>query len=367
MSRWRPFDIGAVPIAAERRRQLLHLQLLALVPVIFAGLLNTGYQFLEILSGNPEMAIEDLRGRLALALVTSRDDPAVYDLLLAGAAHLLPVLLMALLCGGFWERVIAARMGRQIETGFVPIALLFTLLLPGAAPFAHVVFGMSFAILIGKAIFGGDGKTFLSPALLGIAIVQVSYPGVAGEHPLWQGLSGYGGSDAFALFARGGEAALADADISLWRAFLGATPGPMGTTSELAVIVGAALLLYARMISWRLLAAQIIGLAVVATLFNLAGAGAGASTMSPQWHLVLGAFLFGAVYLACDPVASCCTNPGRWIQGLLIGALIVLIRVANPTHPDAVVPALLLASITAPLIDHAVIAYNVRQRSRRRV
>ncbi len=89
--------------------------------------------------------------------------------------------------------------------------------------------------------------------------------------------------------------------------------------------------------------------------------------MSAWWHLLLGSFAFGAVFLACDAVASCCTNPGRWIQGLMIGALLVLIRVANPTHPDAVIPAILLASITAPLIDHAVIAWNIRRRARRGV
>jgi len=285
----------------------------------------------------------------------------------AGFAHFVPILLVALIVGGFWERIIATRRQISIEPGFILIAVLFTLLMPGATAWGHVVFGMSFAMLLGRGIFGGDGKTFLSPALLGVAIVQVSFPGVADQHPLWHGLAGYAGSDAIALFDRGGEAALNAADIDLWTAFIGRTPGNMGTTSILAVALGAVLLLIERLISWRLLAAQIIGLFLFATLFNIFGADTGASAMPAYWHLLLGSFAFAAVFLACDPVASACTNPGRWIQGFLIAALVVLIRVANPTHPDAVIPALLLASIVAPLIDHTVIAWNIRGRARRHV
>ena len=239
--------------------------------------------------------------------------------------------------------------------------------MPGAAPFTHVVFGMSFAILLGKGIFGGDGKSFISPALLGVAIVQVSFSGASGSHPLWEGVAGYAGSDAFALYDRGGVAALEQAGINLWTAFFGAIPGPLGTTSLLAVALGAALLLLTKVIAWRLLAAQFIGLVVIVTLVNWMGAATGIGAMPAYWHLLLGSFAFGAVFLGCDPVASACTNPGRWIQGFLIAALVVLIRVANPIHPDAVIPALLLASILAPLIDHVVIAWNIRQRARRHV
>ena len=346
---------------------VLKWQLLALLPVSIAAVVNSGYQFLAALAAAPERLGDDLRSNLAAALGAGYEDPGLYDWIAAGLAHFLPLLLLALAIGGFWERIVAARLKRPIEPGFVLIALLFPLMLPGAAPFTHVIYGMSFAILLGKAIFGGDGKTFLSPALLGVALVQVSFPGTGGAHPLWDGLAGYAGSDAIALFHRGGYDALTQDGIDAWSAFIGATGGTLGTTSVLAVALGAALLLYRQVISWRLLAAQFVGLALVATLFNLLGADSGASALPAHWHLLLGAFAFGAVFIACDPVASCCTNTGRWIQGLLIGALVVLIRVVNSTHPDAVIPALLLASITAPLIDHAVITWNVRQRGRRHV
>jgi len=358
--------------AGAGRRRILKLQLLSLLPVTLAAILNSGYQYLNGLaaapaSGGDVFGGDDLRSQLAMSLVANHDNPGLYDYFAAGLAHLLPMLLLAMLVGGLWERIIAERCRRPIEPSYLLIALLFTLLLPGAASFTHIIFGMSCAILLGKGIFGGDGKSFVSPALLGVAIVQVSFTAASGSHPLWNGVAGYAGSDAFALYQRGGEAALAQAGIDPWSAFFGAIPGPLGTTSLLAVALGAALLLLTRVIAWRLLAAQIIGLVVIVTLVNWMGAESGVGAMPAYWHLLLGSFAFGAVFLGCDPVASACTNPGRWIQGFLIAALVVLIRVANPIHPDAVIPALLLASILAPLIDHAVIAWTIKQRARRHV
>ena len=348
--------------------QRLHrLQLLSLLPLCLAAIFNSGYQFLAAQQSNTVAQVDDFRSRIAYSLGANHQQAGIYDMLMAGLAHFIPLLMVALVTGGIWEKMIAEKRQRPFEPGFVVIALLFTLLLPGAAPLAHVIFGMSFAILVGKGIFGGEGKTFVSPALLGIAILQISFPRAGSEHPLWNGLLGYAGSDAIALYHRGGDIALATANITPWSAFIGSTPGPLGTSSLFAIIVAAALLLYHRIIAWRLLLAQIIALTLTATLFNIMGPESGASSLSALWHLLLGGFVFGAVFLACDPVASCCTNPGRWIQGILIGTLVVLIRVTNSTHPDAVIPVILLASIVAPLIDHAVIALNVRRRARRHV
>ena len=349
------------------QRDLLRLQLWALAPVSIAALFNVGYQYLAALANSPAIELDDIRSRIAQGLGASYENPGIYDLLSAGLAHLGPTLAVALLTGGLWERSIAERRKRPFELNFIPVSILFTLLLPASVPLAHVVFGMSFAILVGKGIFGGEGKTFLSPALLGIAIMQVSFPGVSSSHPLWNGLVGYSGSDAIALYYRGGEAALAAAGINPWSAFVGYIPGPAGTTSILAILAGAVILLGTRLIAWRLLSAQLLGLVLCASFFVWLDSSSTGYTLSPAWHLLLGSFAFGAVYLACDPVASCCTNPGRWIQGLLIGALVVLIREINPTHPDAVIPVLLLASIIAPLIDHVVVALNIRQRARRHV
>ena len=348
-----------------RRRRILVIQLLALLPVTLAASVNCGYQYYRGLAGLSGFDAGDFRSRLAMSLALNPQDPGFYDYLVTGLAHLLPMLLLALLVGGFWERIVADRRREPMEPGFVLVALLFVLLLPGAAAFSHIAFGMSCAILLGRAIFGGEGKSFINPALLGVVMVQVSFPTASGIHPLWNGLSGYSGSDALALYYRGGAAALDEAGIDAWSAFIGAVPGSLGTTSLLATALGAALLLVTRIISWRLLAAQFAGLLLFASLAIALGDGAAA--MPVYWHFLLGSFVFAAVFIACDPVASCCTNPGRWIQGFLIAALVVVIRVANPVHPDAVIPVLLLVSLSAPLIDHLVIARNIRQRGQRHV
>ncbi len=229
-----------------------------------AALVNSGYQYYQGMALLPGFDGSDLRSRLADILSVNPQAPGLYDYLAAGVAHVLPMLLLALLVGGFWERIIADRRGRPMEPGFVLVALLFVLLLPGAAAFSHIIFGMSCAVILGQGIFGGEGKSFINPALLGIAMVQVSYPAASAMHPLWNGMAGYAGSDAIALYHRGGEEALAQAGIDTWSAFIGAIPGTLGTTSLLAIALGAGLLLMTRVISWRLLAAQFIGLLLFA-------------------------------------------------------------------------------------------------------
>jgi len=348
-------------------RRVLRLRLLALLPVAVAAIVNTGYQYLSRLAENPGLAGNGFREQLARGLGARYLDAGLFDWCAAGIAHFFPVLAVALLAGGFWAWLVARYREQPPAADVVLTALTFTLLLPGAVPFFHVLFGMSFAVLVGSAIFGGDGRTFLSPALFGIVVLQAGFPAVAGSHPLWRGLTGYSGSESVATFFRGGEAALREAGIDPAKAFFGSIAGTMGTTSVLAVAIGAALLLVTRVISWRLLLAQVIGLLLVAGLVDYLGAGSDAPAMPAWWHLLLGGFAFAAVFLACDPSASCCTSPGRWLQGLLAGALVVLIRTGSAGHPDAVIPAVLLASILAPLIDYAVITLNIRRRARRHV
>jgi len=352
-------DVSGNPVALRRR--ILLIQLLALLPLTLIAMVNYGNQYLSGLALLPQFDGGGLRGRLAGILVLNGDSPGPYDFFMAGFAHLFPMFLLALLVGGLWERIYADRQRQALQPGFVRDAVLFTLLLPAATPFTHVVIGMSFAIIIGKIVFGGEGKSFISPALLGAAILQVSFPSVSGAHPLWQGLRGYSGSEAIAIYYRGGEAALEQVGIDAWAAFIGSVPG---TISIFGVALGAGLLLMTRLISWRLLAAQLIGLLFFVWLLQLFNS---SIVMPAHWHLLLGSFAFAAVFIACDPVASASTNPGRWIQGFLIAALLVLIRSVNPTHPDAVIPILLLVSLLAPLIDHAVIARDIAKRGRRHV
>ena len=338
-------------------------RVIALLPVIIAAVLNTGYQYLLALDVAGGEGVGNWRDNTVRSLGVSYQDPSVFGMVMAGLVHIVPVLFVAVLAGGLCERAFASKRDQPMTADFLVIAIVFTLLMPPAASLVHVVLGMAFAIIFGKGVFGGEGKTFLNPALLGAAVVQISFPVSLVGHPLWTGVAGYSGSTAFALYDQNGSGALTWVGLEWWSAFLGTTQGMIGTTSVLAILLGGALLVWRRIASWRLICGQVVGLVLVATLCNLLGGGI--LGLPWYWHLVLGSFAFGTVFVATDPASSASTDTGRWIQGLLVGGLVVIIRVVNESHPDGVIPALLMGSILAPLIDYIVIWFNVRQRAQR--
>ncbi|NIM27558.1 MAG: NADH:ubiquinone reductase (Na(+)-transporting) subunit B [Gammaproteobacteria bacterium] len=352
---------------ARARSSLARIQtirLLALVPALIAAVINTGYQYLAALRAVGGIEDGDWRDHLIAGLGLNYAEPSWLDIITAGLVHVLPVLVTALIVGGVWEQAFAIVRRRRRESGLLVIAVLMTLLMPPAVSMAHLAFGMSFAIIFGKAIFGGEGKTFLNPAVLGAAVLLISFPTALAGHPLWTGIVGYAGTRAFALYAGSGGEALAAAGIDGWHALLGNVQGMMGTTSLVAIALGGAVLVATRIASWRLILGQLLGLVTAVALCNAFGEGAGIATLAWHWHLLLGGFAFGAVFLATDPASSASTNAGRWVQGLIVGALVVMIRVGNPAHPDGAILAVLMGSVLAPLIDQVVVWFNVRKRAR---
>ena len=372
----------ALPVRAVNSMVRIHtLRLVAIMPVLIAAVFNTGYQYLLALdalaldSGAVDTASLNLAGsqgagdwRFGLIQFfnvanTNSDafNPGFHDMLIAGLVHVLPVFAMAFLVGGVWARIFAVVRNRRFDIGVIYTALLFTLLMPPGVSFFHIAFGMSFAVVIANAIFGGEGKTFLSPALVGVAVVQISFPSALTDHPLWTGINGFAGTESLAVYHGQGMDGLLRAGIDWSGAFLGSTQGLMGSTSVLAVMFGAAILMVGHIASWRLFAGQLIGVFLMAALCN--NSGGGILDLPWYWHVVLGSFAFGAVFIATDPSSSAATDSGRWVQGILLGGLVVLIRVVNPSHPDGVIPVLLLVSILAPLIDHVVMWFNIRRRA----
>lgn len=343
------------------------IRLLALVPVLFVAIINTGHQYLSAI-GTLDAAIGkedgDWRDGLVQSLGLDHSDPGILDVLVAGLIHVVPVIVIALLVGSVCEQMFTAYRRRRRESGLLVIVVLMTLMMPPGVSLVHLTVGMAFAMVLGRGIFGGEGKTFLNPVVVGAAVMLISFPTALTGHPVWSGIAGYGGTRAFAVFHHESHDGLASAGIDWWQAFFGNLQGMMGTTSLLAISLGGILLIATRIASWRLMLAQLLGLALAATLFNLLGSGQGIATLPWHWHLVLGSFAFGAVFLATDPASAASTNAGRWAQGIIVGALVVTIRVANPAHPDGVLLAILMGSILAPLIDHIVIWFNVRQRAR---
>lgn len=324
---------------------------------------NTGYQYLIARAARGDAGAGDWRDNFAHFFNVDPTSPGIFDIVTSGLIHLLPVIIIALIFAGLWERIFADIRNRRFDTGVVYTALLFTLLMPPGVAFLHVAFGISFAMVFAHGIFGGEGKSFLNPALVAVAVVQISFPSALTSHPLWVSLNGYAGTKNLASYDQQITDGLAWSEFGWWEAFYGTTQGLMGTTSMLTVVLGAAILIYGRIASWRLLAAQLIGVIIVATTANLIGGGI--LDMPWYWHLVLGSFAFGAVFIATDPSTSASTNSGRWIQGILAGGLVVFLRIVNPSHPDSVIPVLLLVSMLAPLIDHIVVWFNIRQRALR--
>lgn len=345
-------------------RHIQRTQAFALSPVVIAALLNTGYQYLLALNANAGASPGGWRDRVIQSFGIDFQDPSVTGALLAGLVHIVPILLVAVVSAGLCERAFSTKRDRPMESGFLVVALVFTLLLPPNASLVHVALGMIFAIVFGKGVFGGDGKTFLNPALLGVAVVQISFPTSGSGHPLWTGIEGYAGVDIFYRYHQHGEAALAWAGIDWWSAFIGVEQGLIGTTSVLAALLGGAVLVFRRIASWRLICAQVAGLVTMVWVGNAIGGG-GVMDLPWYWHLLLGNFAFGAIFIATDPSSSAGTDVGRWVQGVLMGGLVVMIRFLNESHPDGAVAALLLGSVLAPLIDQIVVWFNVRQRAGR--
>jgi Na+-transporting NADH:ubiquinone oxidoreductase subunit B len=222
-------------------------------------------------------------------------------------------------------------------------------------------------------VFGGTGMNFVNPALVARAFLFFAYPAEISGDAVWTAIppeaavDGFSGATVLARI-RLLAAPFADQPYSWWQAFPGFEPGSMGETSALACLIGAAILVVTGIGSWRTMAAVTLGTAATATIFNLIGSSTSAWFAVPfWWHMVAGGWAFGMVFMATDPVTAAMTDAGRWVYGLLIGGMVVLVRVANPAFPEGMMLAILFANVFAPLIDYVVVRIHVRARSRRLV
>jgi Na+-transporting NADH:ubiquinone oxidoreductase subunit B len=223
-----------------------------------------------------------------------------------------------------------------------------------------------FGVVIGKEVFGGTGKNFLNPALTGRAFLYFAYPAQMSGDAVWTAIDGYTGATPLALAALGGLESVTEAGYTWTQTFIGHMPGSLGETSTLAILLGAAFLLYTRIASFRIIFGVFLGMVATSWLFNMIGSDTNPMFGLPwYWHLSLGGFAFGMVFMATDPVSAAMTNKGRWIYGILIGFMTVLIRVVNPAFPEGIMLAILFANIFAPLIDYFVVQSNIKRRLQR--
>ena len=228
--------------------------------------------------------------------------------------------------------------------------------------------GISFGIVVGKEIFGGTGKNFLNPALTGRAFLYFAYPAQLSGDAVWTAVDGYSGATALGIAALNGLEGVVSSGITWMDAFFGSVPGSVGETSTLAILIGGFFLLLTRTAAWRIVLGVFLGMVAMSSLFNLIGSDANPMFAVPwYWHLVMGGFAFGMIYMATDPVSASMTNTGKWYYGGLIGVMAVLIRVVNPAFPEGMMLAILFANLFAPLIDWFVVQSNVKRRLARHV
>jgi len=334
------------------------------LPCILFGIWNAGNQF------NLHNGIE----------------PSLASDLLRGAAMVLPIIFVSYAVGGIWEVLFAVVRRHEINEGFLVTGMLFPLVLPPTIPLWQVAVGISFGIVIGKEIFGGVGYNILNPALTARAFLFFAYPGQISGDSVWVGslnavpfvdkLLGVASDKVdvvsqatplaiAAATEKGASAveALNHAGFTLWNMTAGTIPGCIGSTSVIAILLGMAFLMITGIASWRVMVSGIVGCVAMGALFNALPLDNPYAALPFVYHLVMGGFMFGIVFMATDPVSCAATNAGKWIYGFLIGALTVLIRVANPAYPEGAMLAILFMNVMAPLIDHFVVQGHIKKRT----
>ena len=348
-------------------KRVMGLVVIGVLPCALVGMWNAGYHANLAIADLGLDAPSDWRGALMAALGIGHDPGSVGASTFYGLLYFLPIYLVTLMAGGFWEVLFAGVRNHEVNEGFFVTSILYALTLPATTPLWQVALGISFGVVIGKEVFGGTGKNFMNPALAGRAFLYFAYPiEMSGESVWVPPVDVITGATPLAIGAEKGVGGIVQSGVTWMDAFLGLIQGSLGETSALACLLGGIFIIYTGVASWRIIAGVLLGAIATALLFNAVGSDTNPMfAMSWQWHIVLGGFAFGTVFMATDPVTACVTNPGRWVFGSLVGVLTVVIRVVNLAFPEGIMLAILFANIFAPTIDYFVVRANISRRVKR--
>ena len=353
---------------ASDLKRVMTFVVIGVFPCTLMALYNTGLQANTSMAGLGIDSVPGWRGFLLEGLGIGYDPASLWACMWLGLLYFLPIYIATLVVGGLWEVLFAAVRNHEINEGFFVTSILFALTLPPDVPLWQVAVGISFGVVIGKEIFGGTGKNFLNPALTGRAFLFFAFPADMSGDAVWTAVDGFSGATALGLAALGGVPAIQAAGITWSQSFFGTIQGSLGETSTLACLLGALFIVYTGVASWRIIAGVFMGMLFTSLLFNLIGSSSNPMFAMPwYWHLVLGGFAFGMIFMATDPVSASMTDAGRWSFGMLIGFMTILIRVSNPAFPEGMMLAILFANIFAPVIDYVVVQVSIARRRRRLV
>ncbi len=344
-------------------KRMMMVVVIALLPAVIMGLYNIGYQAnLELVSRMGTAAAQGWRIQLLTALGIGLNATNVFACFFHGLLYFLPVYIVTVVVGGTWEVIFATIRKHEIQEGFLVTSLLFPLILPPAIPLWQVALGISFGVVIGKEVYGGVGMNIFNPALVGRIFLFFAYPAQISGDAVWVAVDGVSKATPLSVLTD----PLAKLTVTWWDAFIGIIPGSMGETSTLAILLGAVVLIATGIGSWRIMASVLGGMVGLSLFFNIVGSPTNPMfAVTPVWHLVLGGFAFGTVFMATDPVSAAITRKGQYIYGLVIGCLVVMVRVLNPAFPEGMMLAILFGNLLAPLVDRIVINKNIKRRKLR--
>lgn len=344
-------------------KRMMILVVMALGPCILMAMYNTGLQAQAGLQSLGLSEVSGWRGEIFHALGFAVDPSSYLTSLFLGLLYFLPIFLVTNIVGGFWEVIFATIRKHEVNEGFLVTGMLFPLTLPATIPLWQVAVGITFGVVIGKEIFGGTGKNFLNPALTARAFLFFAYPAEISGDAVWVAADGFTGATILGQAAAGGLQAIT---YSWWEAFIGTIPGSMGETSAIACLFGALFLIATGVGSWRIMLSMTLSTIGFAALFNMIGSDTNPMfSLTPAWHLVVGGYAFGCVFMATDPVSASMTRMGQFFYGALIGLMVILVRVVNPAFPEGVMLAILFGNVFAPLIDYFVMSSNIKRRKLR--
>lgn len=345
--------------AIDSKRTMI-MVVMALVPALLFGMFNVGYQHY-----------------LAIG-----QEAGFWDMFLFGLLAVLPIVVVSYVVGLGIEFIVAQIKGHEIQEGFLVTGFLIPLIVPVDTPLWMVAVATAFAVIFAKEVFGGTGMNIFNVALVTRAFLFFAYPTFMSGDTVWVrtgttfGLGAGAPVDTYSGATALGQVATAATQnvqltgitgnpIGFWDGFIGLIPGSVGETSVIAILIGAVILLFTGVASWKTMFSVFAGGALMALVFNLFGPDTAAAHFPWYSHLVFGGFAFGAVFMATDPVTSARTETGKWIYGALIGAMAIIIRVLNPGYPEGMMLAILLMNIFAPLIDYYVVEANIKRRLKR--
>ena len=333
-------------------KRIMSFVVIALIPALLFGMYNVGYQHFKLNGILEEANFAELFGYGFLAV--------------------LPKIIVSYVVGLGIEFIVAQWKGEEIQEGFLVTGLIIPLIIPIGCPLWMLAIATAFAVIFAKEIFGGTGMNFLNVAIVARAFLFFSYPTKMSGDAVWvssNSILGLGKdmADGITCATPLGQAATnVNINTSLWDQFIGLIPGSIGETSVIAIAIGAVILLWTGIASWKTMISVFVGGALTAFLFNKIGDPQNAVAMMPWYqHLILGGFCFGAGFMATDPVTSARTETGKYIYGFLIGVVAIMVRVMNPGYPEGMMLAILLMNAFAPLIDYCVVQNNISKRLKR--